>query len=417
MTPSGVAADAAPGPATASLPKFAIFALSAAAFASGLSLRLTDPLLLLICGEFHVSAGRAAFVITAFSIAYGASQLFFGPVGDRFGKYRVVAWACGACAVTAAMCGFATSFEQLVAARFLAGATAAAIIPLSMAWIGDVVDYEHRQPVLARFLVGQILGLSAGVLIGGFAAEHLSRHLPFFGVSAIFAAITCMLFAVYRRLPRHAKPASSTSRHGLTPMVDAFRDVFDVPWARTVLICVLFEGAAVFGAFAFIATHLHRNFGLTLSLSGAVVMLFGLGGMVFALASSWFVHRLGEVGLAVVGGVLLSGALLVTASAAAWWWAMPAGFTAGLGFYMLHNTLQTNATQMVPERRGAAVSASSCCFYLGQTTGVALAGAAVGHWGTARVIGASALVSLIVAMGFARARSRHRSPSATPATR
>lgn len=407
--------DVADNTTLPSAPRSAIGALSMAAFASGLSLRLTDPLLLLISDEFQVSAGRAAMVITAFSIAYGASQLFFGPVGDRFGKYRVVAWACCACAVTASLCGLAANFEQLVAARFLAGATAAAIIPLSMAWIGDVVPYAQRQPVLARFLTGQILGLSAGVLAGGFAAEHLGRQLPFFFVGALFVVIAAMLLAIHRRFPPTAKTVSTASQQGLMSMIGSFQEVFAVKWARTVLLCVLLEGAAVFGAFAFIATHLHRTFGLSLSTAGAVVMLFGLGGLVFALGSSWFVRRLGEVGLAVVGGVLLSGSLLVTAWAGTWWWAVPAGLSAGLGFYMLHNTLQTNATQMVPERRGAAVAAFASCFYLGQTTGVALAGAAVGHWGTAKVISAGAVAVLIVSLGFARRRLQHPENSAVAA--
>ena len=39
----------------------------------------------------------------------------------------------------------------------------------------------------------------------------------------------------------------------------------------------------------------------------------------------------------------------------------------GLGFYMLHNTLQTNATQMSPEARGTAVALFSSALYLGQT--------------------------------------------------
>ena len=56
----------------------------------------------------------------------------------------------------------APGYQMLLAGRLLAGATAGAIIPLSMAWLGDVVPYEERQPVLARFLAGQILGLSTG---------------------------------------------------------------------------------------------------------------------------------------------------------------------------------------------------------------------------------------------------------------
>ena len=48
----------------------------------------------------------------------------------------------------------------------------------------------------------------------------------------------------------------------------------------------------------------------------------------------------------------------------------PVAITAiGLGFYMLHNTLQTNATQMVPEARGTAVAIFSSALYLGQTVG------------------------------------------------
>jgi predicted MFS family arabinose efflux permease len=45
----------------------------------------------------------------------------------------------------------------------------------------------------------------------------------------------------------------------------------------------------------------------------------------------------------------------------------------GLGFYMLHNTLQTNATQMTPEARGTALALFSAALYLGQTVGVASA--------------------------------------------
>ena len=84
-----------PTPAPAlPVPVGAIRLLAVAAFASGLSLRLTDPLLTRLAAEFSITLAQAAQVVTAFSVAYGVSQLFFGPLGDRYGKYRVVAWAC-----------------------------------------------------------------------------------------------------------------------------------------------------------------------------------------------------------------------------------------------------------------------------------------------------------------------------------
>ncbi len=391
---------------TTSIPRFAVPALALAAFGSGLSLRLTDALLPLFAREFGVGLGHAAAVVTAFSVAYGLSQLFFGPVGDRFGKYRVIAWACAACALTASLCGLAQGFTQLVFARLLAGATAAAIIPLSMAWIGDVVPYEDRQPVLARFLIGQILGLSAGVFMGGFAADHLNWRVPFFAIGAGFAAISVMLLAFDRRLPARARELRRADGDALARMVGEFSQVLARPWARVVLVSVFLEGGFVYGSFAFIATHLHQRFGIALATAGSTVMLFGFGGLLFALASAPLVRRLGEVGLTGVGGVVLAGALLAVGLAPAWWWAMPACFVAGLGFYMLHNTLQINATQMAPERRGAAVSAFASCFFLGQAAGVAAAGVLVVQLRTGSVIALGAGGVLVVALCFSRLRSR-----------
>ena len=143
-------------PSVTSIPRGAVACLASTAFASGVSMRVNDALLPKLAGEFAVSLGQASQVISIFAIAYGLAQLLFGPLGDRFGKYRVIAWATAACAGTALVCALAPGFSALRAARALAGATAAAIIPLAMAWIGDVVAYEQRQPVLARFLIGQI---------------------------------------------------------------------------------------------------------------------------------------------------------------------------------------------------------------------------------------------------------------------
>ena len=391
---------------SASIPRGAVLALSLAAFLSAISLRLTDALLPLFAREFDISLGRAAGAITAFSVAYGLSQLFFGPVGDRFGKYRVIGLACIACTLTASACALTEGFVQLEFARLLAGATAAAIIPLSMAWLGDVVPYEQRQPVLARFLIGQILGLSTGVLVGGFAADHLGWRSPFLGIGAGFALISIALLAIDRRLPAHARGTTRIDGNALSRVIGEFSQVIALPWARIVLLTVFAEGAFLYGGFAFIASHLHTRFGLPLASAGSTLMLFGLGGLLFAITAARLVRRLGEVGLTRYGGVLIAGSYLTIGLAPHWAWAPPACFIAGLGFYMLHNTLQINATQMAPERRGAAVAAFASSFFLGQAAGVAMNGVLVGSIGTRGVLCVGAIGVLVVASNFSRLRSR-----------
>lgn len=383
------------------IPRGTVACLALAAFASGLSMRVNDALLPRLVEDFDISLGEAAQVIGIFATAYGLAQLFFGPMGDRFGKYRVIAWASMACAVTAMSCAVATGFDTLRLARMMAGATAAAIIPLSMAWIGDVVPYEQRQPVLAQFLIGMIAGTTAGVWLGGFAADHLSWRAPYFMIAALFATVGVALLTYDRRLPAHARSTKSGTGSPLRRIVSEFGVVLSQRWARVILALVFLEGMAFFGPFAFIASHVHQSLGLSLSQSGAVVTMFGLGGIAFAVSSRHLVPRLRETGLAKWGGMFVCCALLAIGFGPSWWWALAGCFLAGLGFYMLHNTLQVHATQMVPDRRGAAVSAFASCFFLGQSAGIALGGALVGAVGMSTFLAFGAVGSLGVGLAFA----------------
>jgi predicted MFS family arabinose efflux permease len=290
------------------------------------------------------------------------------------------------------------------------------VIPLAMAWIGDVVPYEHRQPVLARFLIGQITGFAAGVWIGGYTAEHWPWRTPFFGVAVFFAAVAVVLHRVRRQLPAAAVQPARAPGGALTSAAREFRAVAAKPWARVVLVAVFFEGAAVYGPFAFVASHLHLRLGLPLSTVGAMVMGFALGGLAFALNARQLVQRLGEVVLVRTGSVFMATALLTIALAPAPGWAVAACMLMGLGFYMMHNTLQTHATQMAPERRGAAVAAFASSFFLGQSAGVGMAGLVVGRTGTGWVLAAGALGLLLVAWGFNHQRARVLRGGFSPAT-
>ena len=390
----------------ATLPVLAITALSLAALASGVSMRLADALLPRLAREFGVSLGQASQVVTVFAVAYGLAQLLFGPLGDRFGKYRVIGWSCAASALTALLCALAHSHDALMAARLLAGASSSAVIPLAMAWIGDVVAYERRQPVLARFLIGQITGFAIGVWAGGYAAEHLDWRTPFYGVAVLFALVAVLLQWVRRGLPASAvAPRAAAPGNLLQRTLGEFGAVLVRPWARVVLVTVFFEGACLYGPFAFIAAHLHQRFDLPLSTVGALVMLFALGSMSYALGARLLIGRLGEVVLVRTGSVFMAAALGMLAFAPTWWWAMPACALLGLGFYMMHNTLQTHATQMAPERRGAAVATFAASLFLGQSLGVGAAGLLVGVVGTGWVLSAGGAGMLLVAWNFNRQRS------------
>lgn len=372
--------------------------LSLASFASAASMRVTDAMLPRLESEFGTGLSQASFVITAFAVAYGLTQLGFGPLGDRFGKLRVIALAAiGASAATLA-CVLAPGFEGLVAARLLAGGLCGAIIPMSMAWIGDVVPYEDRQPVIARFLLGQILGLGAGAATGGIAAEQPLWRWPFAALAAWLLVVGLMILAASRSdpVPRRA------GQGGLKELLR----VLEVPWARVVLATVCIEGMIVVGAFAFVPTHLHESRGFPLAQSGLAVLGYAAGGLTFALFARGIIKRMGEVRLAVSGTVLLAAGFGLIGWTPAAFVAPFACYLAGVGFYMLHNTLQANGTEMAAERRGAGMALFASVLFLGQSIGVAVAGTIAEAAGAVVPIYTAGV--LVLPLGFAFARAIHR---------
>lgn len=87
----------------------AVTLLSLAAFASAASLRATDPLLAPISAEYGVTPGEASMVITAFAMSYGLFQVLHGPIGDRYGKFRMVMLTTAVSGLTSLLCAAAQS--------------------------------------------------------------------------------------------------------------------------------------------------------------------------------------------------------------------------------------------------------------------------------------------------------------------
>lgn len=362
----------------------AVTLLSVAAFASAAAARLCDPLLPDLARSFAVSPTAAASVISSFAIAYGLTQAMFGPLGDRLGKYRLIALTTLLSTLGALGSAVAWSLDALVVSRILLGATAAGIIPLSMAWIGDTVHYEQRQATLARFMGGQILGAIGGQFIGGVFADTLGWRWAFAFLASLYLVIGAIVLLESRANPSTHHRHTGTPRQGI---VTQAAQVFTQPWARVILSIVFLEGMLVFGTLAFVPSYLHERFGLSLTMSGAAMAFFGIGGLTYILAARHFVRRLGEVGLATGGGILIALGWAMLAWGTTWLWALPASYLVGLGFYMLHNTLQTNATQMAPAVRGTAVSLFASSFFLGQSLGVMLA---------AHILAASGIVPMLL---------------------
>jgi MFS transporter, YNFM family, putative membrane transport protein len=378
-------------------PTRAIVFLALAAFASQVMVRAADPLLPQIAADVGTTVGTASVVTSAYALSHGLTQLILGPFGDRFPKYAMVTLLCALCAAMVAACGLAQSLTWLGIARLGCGVTAGTIIPLGMAFIGDTVPWERRQTVLGRFISGQILGLVGGQIIGGVIGDHFGWRAVFFVIAAIFLVVA---LAMLIELLRNPVTRSASHNSPNVSWIAGYADVFSRPWARIVTFAVFAEAAIMFAAFAYIGADLHARQDMSFSAVGLVLAAFGAGGLIYVLSVQALVNRLGQSGLVIWGGAMLCASYLALALVPVWWAAVAAIIVIGLGFHMLHNTLQVNATQMAPDSRATALALFSCALYFGQSAGVALAAPVIDRTGAAPVFIATALLWPLLAFWF-----------------
>jgi predicted MFS family arabinose efflux permease len=394
-------------------PRFAVALLSVAAFAAAANMRVTDPLLIELAAEFHVTVGAASIAATLFLLANGLFVLVHGPSGDRYGKMPVIAFACVGAALCCVGSALSVSLGMLAGMRFLTGVTSSAIIPLSIAWVGDNVGYEKRQATLARFLTGQTLGLAAGAALGGAVGDWLGWRSAFWMLATVYLLAGAALFATMRARPDIARPGPRAPGSMAAQMLG----VLHRRWARTVITVVALEGGAFWGCFTFVATDLHQRFGLGFAFVGLAVAAFGSGGFIYVTVAAHLVRLLGERGLCLWGGSALGIAFALLALAPNAIVAFAIIVVIGISFYMLHNTLQTNGTQMAPEARGSALALFALCLFVGQAIGVPIAAPIVDRYGAPPIFCFAAVFLPALAWWFAGALKRRAAePVNSPAT-
>ncbi len=348
--------------------------LGAAAFLSSAGARIVDPLLHAIATDFSVSVPDLWVVIAAFTLPYGLNQLLLGPVGDRFGKLRVMLGALVGYALFTGACAFASDLAGLAVLRACAGAASAGLIPVGMAYIGDAVPYERRQVTLSKFLTGIVLAQTLAGPVGGVFGQYVGWRGVFL-VLATLAVVVAAAFALrIRGMPDRRSPGRMFKPENYLRMAQHRTE-------RLVLLAAVLDGILFVGCFPYLAPFLHERFDLGYAQVGLILACFGLGAWSYTRTAQPLLARLGEDGLALAGGLLMAAAVATAVASGRPWLFVPVELALGLGFFMLHSVLQARATEMLPQARATAVATFACLLFLGQSVGALLMGAAIARFG------------------------------------
>ncbi|MCA0320753.1 MAG: multidrug effflux MFS transporter [Proteobacteria bacterium] len=243
------------------------------------------------------------WIVTAYLLGFGAAQIVYGTLADRYGRRPVLL----VCLVIYALAGFAaamaTTFDQMMAARVLQGVGAAGTRVLAVSIVRDT--YSGRQmarvmslafivflavPILAPS-IGQVIVLFApwrwifgllgvfGVVVGLIAARHLPETLhpqdrvPIEAGPVLAAFRACLT----NRLAIGYTFAMTFMIGGLFGFINAAQQIFVDVFKAPDLFTIVFAGIALFMALAsFLNSRIVERFGMRRVSHSALLAYIGV---------------------------------------------------------------------------------------------------------------------------------------------
>jgi predicted MFS family arabinose efflux permease len=382
-----------------------IWILASSGFASTFSGRAVEPMVGIIARDLATPVETAALLAAAFALPYAFIQPILGPVGDALGKERVMK-VCLALLVLALFGStLAPDITTLFALRIVAGAAAGGVIPLALALVGDRVEMARRQVAISRLLIAVI----TGQLVGSSLAWILAAFIGWRGVFVISAVMMVVAFVAtltgFRNAPRGAAFDLGTA-------LRRYGEILRNPRARLLFGFVFVEAIAVFSIFPYLAPLLEERGQGGSAEAGLALAGFAIGGLVYSALVRWMLATLGLRLMLVAGGIISAAAFLAFGLAGSWQMDTLAMLALGTGFYMLHNSFQTQVTELAPQARASAVALHAFSFFCGQALGVVVFGFGLRAIGLLPSMAISAVAILLVGLAAAATLTRPGQPRA-----
>jgi len=144
--------------------------------------------------EMGLTNAQAGLLATAFLVAYFITAPFFGALGDRISRTRLMAFGVAAWSVATAVTGITRNFAQLVTARSFVGVGEAAYGTISPALLSDYFPPSQRGRSFAIFYVAIPVGAAVGYLLGGLIEPVFGWRAAFYvvGLPGIFLALLAL---------------------------------------------------------------------------------------------------------------------------------------------------------------------------------------------------------------------------------
>lgn len=229
--------------------------------------------------EWSLSDSHLASLSSIVALMVGLLTFPLSLLADRWGRVRSLILMAVLWSVATLLCAIATSYEQMLGARFLVGVGEAAYGSVGIALVLSVFAPRVHAALAGAFMAGGSFGSVIGVAIGGFIAVQFSWRWSF-AAMAVFGLLLVAVFRVVVTEARLKRYAVEDATAGAAVAADGFRapvsSLFTNP---TVLFVYLGGGLQMFTAavlLAWMPSFFNRYYALAPDKAGVAASVFVL---------------------------------------------------------------------------------------------------------------------------------------------
>ncbi len=341
-------------------------------FSSAIAQRSLDPLTVTIAHDLAVAPATVGLLATAIAVPFALAQPVLGPLGDHFGKERVIKLALWLLAFSVFFSAFIPAFAWLMSLRMITGAASGGIIPISQAIVGDLYTGHKRQVSIARITMAAFIGQLAGASFAGLVVGWIGWRGVLLASSAVVFASAILATS---KIPRSGQRKSGA--FSIRSAVRGYATIFSMPRAWACYATGFTQSGILFGLLPFIAYLLEIRQAGGPAEAGIIIAGYCIGSLVFALGASWILRLMSRPQMLAAGAIIAASGLFLFSFGFHWLAQVGIFSITGFGFFLQHNAIQGEVSDLSEELRASAYSMHAFAFCAGAATTPVLYGLAI----------------------------------------
>lgn len=279
--------------------KFVVAVLAFLQFSVILDFMILSPLGAMLLPALHVTTAQFGLLVSAYAFSAGVSGLLTAGFADKLDRKRLLLFFYAGFILGTVLCGLATSYHLLLAARIVTGIFGGVIGSITLAIAADLFPLEMRGRVMgvvqSAFAASQVLGLPIGLWL----ANHWGWHAAFFMIAGIGAAVGLVIAWGLKPINAHlaVKPDRSAWQH-------LFKTVSQPLYLRGFAATMLLATGG-FMLMPFGSAYTVNNLGIPLTSLPVIYLVTGSGAIIAGPLVGRLSDRIGKYPV-FFGGTLLS---------------------------------------------------------------------------------------------------------------